>query len=65
MNENLEEKKESEEDDKPGFRINLPFGMGWLRGDGSHLAALLPTIRWLIVFSTILYLILSAIEAAK
>jgi len=66
MNEKSDEdEKKSEDDDKPGFLVRLPFGMGWLRGDGSHLTALLPAIRWLIVFATVLYLLLRIVEGMR
>ena len=45
-----------EDDDRPGFLIRLPFGLGWLRGDGEHLMILIPMIRWLVVVSTMAYL---------
>jgi len=45
-----------EDDDRPGFLIRLPFGLGWLRGDGTHLTVLIPMIRWLIASSTLVYL---------
>ena len=66
MNQKNENDEENiHDDDEAGFQINLPFGLGWLRGDGSHLALLMPVIRWMLVGTSVLYLILRIIEEVK
>lgn len=58
----MSEKNESppkipEDDGRPGFKINLPFGFGWLRGDGSHLSLLMPAFRWVLVLASLWFII--------
>lgn len=53
---------EHNHEDEPGFRINLPFGLGWVRGDGSHVAILMPAVKWLLIASTALYLVLRIVQ---
>lgn len=61
-----EKKHEGDDkDDDTGFRINLPFGIGWLRGDGTHLALLMPAIRWVLVFATGMYLALRILQELR
>lgn len=62
MNHKNGDEQENLDEDEPGFRINLPFGLGWLRGDGSHLSALLPVVRWVLLTSSALYLILRIVQ---
>ena len=51
-----------EKDEKPGFFIRLPFHIGWLRGNGDHLATLMPSIRIIIVSATAIYLLGRIVE---
>jgi len=62
MNQKNDGDHENLDDEPPGFQINLPFGLGWLRGDGSHLAALLPVVRWVLLLSSALYLVLRILQ---
>lgn len=57
------EGEDREED--TGFRINLPFGLGWLRGDGTHLSLLMPVIKWILMFSTGMYLALRILQELR
>jgi hypothetical protein len=52
----MNEKNEEEDDKKPGFKINLPFGLGWLRGDGGHVSQLIPAIRWIVILGSVWWL---------
>ena len=54
-----------EDDEKPGFLLNLPFGLGWLRGDGHHLEILLPAVRWIVIASTAIYLGIRIIQELR
>ncbi len=56
---------EGNDDGKPGFRIILPFGLGWLRGDGGHLALLMPTVKYGLIVASGLYLILRIIQELR
>lgn len=60
-----EEPHQNREDDDTGFRINLPFGLGWLRGDGSHLSLLMPVIKWILLWSTVMYLALRIMQELR
>lgn len=61
MSEKTEKPEEPKEDDG-GFEIHLPFGMGRIWGKGHHLDMILPVIKWLIVFVTLLFAIAQAIR---
>lgn len=50
------------DDNEPGFRIVLPFGLGWLRGNSHHLEILLPMLRWIIIASTAAYLAIRLVQ---
>jgi len=63
--ENGERGKNTENDEVPGFLIRLPFGLGWLRGNGNHLAVLMPVIRWVVVAVTVVYLAGRVLEGMK
>jgi len=65
MTRKTDEDDKNQDDDEPGFRINLPFGLGWVRGDGSHVAILMPAIKWLLIGSAALYLILRIVQEWK
>lgn len=65
MTQKNDEDDKNQDDDEPGFRINLPFGLGWLRGDGTHLALLMPSLKWVLIAASALYLILRIIQEWK
>lgn len=65
MNQKNDGDHENLDEDQPGFQINLPFGLGWMRGDGSHLSALLPVVRWVLLTSSALYLILRIVQEVR
>lgn len=63
MTEKIDTDGKKPEDEEPtGFKINLPFGMGWLRGDGNHLTLLMPIVKWVLAASASLYLIQRIIQ---
>ena len=65
MTRKTDEDDKNQDDDEPGFRINLPFGLGWVRGDGSHVAILMPAVKWLLIASASLYLALRIVQEWK
>jgi len=65
MNEKNEEIQNNQDEHEPGFRFNFPFGLGWIRGDGGHVAMLMPAIRWTLIVASALYLILQIIREWK
>lgn len=65
MTQKNDENDENQDDDQPGFRFNLPFGLGWIRGDGSHVSLLMPAVKWALIVSTALYLALRIIQEWK
>ena len=65
MTQKTDEEYNNQDNDEPGFRFNLPFGFGWVRGDGSHVALLMPVIKWALIASTALYLILRIVQEWK
>jgi len=58
----VDEEEEEKDDDEPGFLLRLPFGLGWMRGDGAHLTAILPVVRWIVVGATVIYLVGRVVE---
>lgn len=60
-----EHQRDHDSDDDTGFRINLPFGLGWLRGDGTHLSVLMPVIKWVLMFATGMYLVLRILQELR
>ncbi len=65
MTRKTDEDSKNQNDDEPGFQINLPFGFGWVRGDGSHVAILMPAVKWLLIAATALYLLLRIVQEWK
>ena len=65
MTQKIDRDDNNQDEDEPGFRINLPFGLGWIRGDGSHVAILMPALKWLLIAATALYLILRIVQEWK
>lgn len=59
------DEKKPEDKESTGFRINLPFGLGWLRGDGNHLTLLVPLLKWLLAASVIMYQVQRIVEGWK
>ena len=65
MSQKTDEDDKNQDDDEPGFRINLPFGLGWIRGDGSHVSILMPAIKWALIVAAALYLVERIVQQWK
>lgn len=65
MTQKNDENDENQDNNQPGFQFNFPFGLGWIRGDGSHVALLMPALKWALIVSTALYLALRVIQEWK
>jgi len=64
MTHKTDEDDKIRDEDEPGFRFVIP-GVGWIRGDGTHVELLMPAVKWALIASTALYLILRIVQEWK